>query len=152
MSELIEYLDRDRLKISFSTLIIKVSSINKYFGQLSEFVSRADLYGVTNGKIHLMAEMMEPPYGLYKLADHHLIPLGMEEKKDYVIVSEQLLIEGSENSLLNKPIPDLKDVNWLDSIVTTAGNYVWYKDQPLKKQVMNKEGREIQNSKFKIQD
>lgn len=143
MSELIEYLDREKLKISFSTLIIKVSSINKYFGDLSEFVRRADLYGVTNGKIHLMAEMMDPPYGLYNLADHHLIPLGLEEKKDYVIVTEQLVIAGSDNSLLNKPIPDLEDLDWLDSIVTTEGNYVWYKDKPLTEQVKNKAGKGV---------
>ena len=77
MNELIDYLDRDRLKISFTTMIIRVSSINKYYGQLSAFVQEADLYGVTNGKIHLMAEMMDPPYGLYNLADNHLIPLGL---------------------------------------------------------------------------
>lgn len=135
MSALIEYLDRERLKISFSTLIIQVSSINKYFGQLSDFVNQADLYGVTNGKIHLMAEMMEPPYRLYNLADKHLIPLGLEEKKDYVIVSEKRGSRERKNLLLNKPIPELEDVPWLDSIITKEGTYVWYKDQYLKKRL-----------------
>ncbi|WP_029037903.1 hypothetical protein [Salinimicrobium xinjiangense] len=129
MSELIEYLDRERLKISFSTLIIRVSSVNEYFGQLSEFVREADLYGVTNGKIHLMAEMMDPPYGLFNLADEHPIRLGLEEKKDYVIVTEQLTTSGGENPLLNKPIPELKDVPWLNSLITREGYYVWYNDR-----------------------
>lgn len=135
MSELLEYLDRDRLKISFSTLIIRVSSINKYFGQLSEFVREADLYGVTNGKIHLMAEMMEPPYGLYNLADNHLIPLGLEEGRDYVFVTEQLVtgVDGKTGALLNQPIPDLEKIFWLDSIITKDGNYVWYQDNSISK-------------------
>lgn len=143
MSELIDYLDREKLKISFSTLIIKVSSINKYFGELSEFVQKADLYGVTNGKIHLMAEMMEPPYGLYKLTDNHLIPLGLEEKKDYVIVTEQLLIHGEKNPLLNKPIPELRDVKWLDSVITSEGNYVWFRDKTPKKTLKSTAGKRV---------
>lgn len=143
MSELIEYLDRERLKISFSTLIIKVSSINKFFGQLSEFVRQADLYGVTNGKIHLMAEMMEPPYGLYNLADHHLIPLGMEEKKDYVIITEKLVTKDKKNPLLDKPIPELQDVDWLDSIITREGTYVWYINRPTRKPVGDTAGKNV---------
>lgn len=135
MSALIEYLDRERLKISFSTLILKVSSINKYFGQLSDFVTQADLYGVTNGKIHLMAEMMEPPYKLYGLADKYLIPLGLEEKKDYVIVSEKRGSRDKKNLLLNKPIPELEDVPWLDSIITKDGTYVWYIDTHSEKKI-----------------
>lgn len=143
MSELIEYLDRERLKISFSTLIIKVSSINKYFGQLSEFVSEANLYGVTNGKIHLMAEMMEPPYGLYKLTDHHLIPLGLEERKDYIIVTEHPLPGELEHPLLNQPIPELENIDWLDSIITREGYYVWYKEKILAGQVKTASGKRV---------
>lgn len=129
MSELLEYLDREKLKISFSTLIIRVSSINKHYGALSGFVKEANLYGVTNGKIHLMAEMMEPPYGLYNLADTHLIPLGLEEGKDYVFVTEQLALgmTKDEKSLLDKPIPELEKISWLDSLITAEGNYVWHK-------------------------
>ncbi|MHA6279377.1 hypothetical protein ACXYMT_04275 [Salinimicrobium sp. CAU 1759] len=128
MTEVLDYLDRERLKISFSTLIIRVSSINEYFGPLADFVKQADLYGVTNGKIYLMAEMMEPPYGLYSLVDHHFIPLGLEEGRDYVFVTEQLPLglDGKENPLLNQPIPELEKVTWLDSIITREGNYVWY--------------------------
>jgi hypothetical protein len=134
MTEILDYLDREKLKISFSTLIIRVSSINKYFGPLAEFVKQADLYGVTNGKLYLMAEMMEPPYGLYNLVDNHFIPLGLEEGRDYVFVTEQLplVVGGTENPLLNKPIPELEKVNWLNSIITREGNYVWYReDAPL---------------------
>ena len=129
MSELLEYLDRERLKISFTTLILRVSSINKYYGQLSKFVKEADLYGVTNGKIHLMAEMMEPPYGLYNIIDKHLIPLGLEEGRDYIFVTEKLVVglNGKKNILLNKPLPELEKISWLDSLITSSGNYVWFK-------------------------
>jgi len=147
MNELIDYLDRDRLKISFTTMIIRVSSINKYYGQLSAFVQEADLYGVTNGKIHLMAEMMDPPYGLYNLADNHLIPLGLEENKDYVIVTEHLVIDptGLEAHLLNKPIPALKNIPWLDSLITPEGNYVWYKESEKEKRESSaRKAREFQ--------
>lgn len=131
MAELLDYLDREKLKISFSTVVIRVSSINKHFGPLADFVKQADLYGVTNGKIYLMAEMMEPPYGLYNLVDNHFIPLGLEEGRDYVFVTEQLSMEvgGNVNPLLNKPIPELEKINWLDSIITLEGNYVWYNDK-----------------------
>lgn len=143
MSEVLEYLDRERLKISFSTLVIRVSSINERYGRLSDFVRKADLYGVTNGKIYLMAEMMEPPYGLYNLADSHLIPLGLEEGRDYVFVTEQLALGPDKNSgsLLDKPVPDLKNISWLDSLITTEGNYIWYKEEitaPSKKAFSNK--------------
>ncbi len=132
MTEVLDYLDRERLKISFSTLIIRVSSINKYYGPLADFVKQAELFGVTNGKIYLMAEMMEPPYGLYNLVDHHFIPLGLEEGRDYVFVTEQLSMEvgGNINPLLNKPIPELEKINWLDSIITPEGNYVWHTEKP----------------------
>jgi hypothetical protein len=144
MTELLEYLDREKLKISFSTLIIKVSSINKFFGPLSEFVKQAELYGVTNGKIHLMAEMMEPPYGLYNLVDNHLIPLGLEEGRDYVFVTEQLAkeVDGSPNPRLNSSHPQLENIPWLDSLITREGNYVWHCEKsdhkPLKKSSQKK--------------
>lgn len=145
MSEIIDYLDRDRLKISFSTLIIRVSSVNRHYGRLSEFVRDTNLYGVTNGKIHLMAEMMEPPYGLYNLADNHLIPLDLEEGRDYVFVTEQLAkgIDGKESPFLNQPHPDLKNIPWLESLITREGNYVWYKEtEKEKKSRLEKKARE----------
>lgn len=131
MTEILDYLDREKLKISFSTLIIRVSSINKYFGPLAKFVQQAGLYGVTNGKIYLMTEMMEPPYALYNLVDNHFIPLGLEEGRDYVFVTEQLPfgVDGSENPLLNHPIPELRKVSWLDSIITPEGNFIWYMEE-----------------------
>ena len=143
MGEPLEYLDRERLKISFSTLIIRVSSINKLYGRLSKFVKEADLYGVTNGKIYLMAEMMEPPYGLYNLADRHLIPLGLEEGRDYIFITEQLALGmDDETSLLNKSIPELERISWLNSIITSEGNYVWYNDtvpvKPVKRALQKK--------------
>lgn len=134
MTEVLEYLDRERIKISFSNLIIRVSSINTYYGQLADFVKETGLFGVTNGKIYLMSEMMEPPYGLYNLVDQHLLPLGLEEGKDYIFVNEQMPrdLEGSLNPHLNQSHPDLENISWLDSIITIEGNYVWYVEDRVK--------------------
>ncbi|NJW53053.1 hypothetical protein [Salinimicrobium oceani] len=106
-----------------------MSSINKYYGELSGFVREANLYGVTNGKIHLMAEMMEPPYNLYNLTDQYLIPLGLEEKRDFVLVTEQLLPGRKQKSKPARPIPELENVPWLDGIITEDGYYVWYQEK-----------------------
>jgi len=46
-----EFLDKDQMPIVFSSLIVNVSSINKKFGALKDFMSKFDLSAQTNGKL-----------------------------------------------------------------------------------------------------
>ena len=129
----LSYEDQERLKVVFSFLIINVESINSKFGLLKEFALANNLYGVTNGKLYGLAEMMDPPPRLYQMIDEILIPLGLEEKKDYVLTYERLLrgVDGHEDncpSMIGEEIPECSDVTWLGSIITEKGQFVWYNE------------------------
>jgi hypothetical protein len=74
--------------------------------------------------------MCSPPNEIEELIVHKLFPLGFEYKKDLIILEEQL-IHGAGNSfspLLNQVIPECLEIDWLDSIITLNGNYVWWVD------------------------
>lgn len=126
----IKYIDSECLQVTFSYLIIKVESINQKFGQLSEFSLKHDLYGATNGKLYILAEMVQPHQGLIDLITKVLKPLGFNSNEDYVLGYEQLTAgaRGETSPLLNKDIPDLEGVNWLGSIIKHKGNFVWFRD------------------------
>lgn len=126
----INYLDRESLKVEFSYLIFNIESINKKFGSLTQFVIRHKLWGETNGKLYVLHEMVQPHVRLSKLVYSTLKHLGFKEYKDFVFGYEQLTtgVHGSHSTLINKEIPGLKKANWLGSIITHEGNFVWYRN------------------------
>jgi hypothetical protein len=128
MRQYINFIDNDKLTISFSALIFNVESINAKFGDLSTFVEKFDLYGKTNGKLYILIEMNEPPYHLYELIDVKLASFNFKEKVDYIIASEQLVygVRNTITPLINKPIPECEDVQWLGSKICFDGNFVWF--------------------------
>ena len=125
---IIKYSDQEQLKVEYSYLIINVKSINEKFGTLDDFVTKYRLFGETNGKLFGKIELINPAPYLIEIINEKLIPLGFEDKKDFVLTYERRL-EGYDGdiTLLNKEIPDCKNVDWLGSVITRQGNFVWLK-------------------------
>lgn len=132
MKETIEYLnyeDKEILKISFATLIIRVESLNEKYGSLSRFADACKLWGVTNGKIYILSEMMMPPPDIDRIIDEILLPLDMQHEKDFAFAFEYMLGDCEiSRQMVNKPIPGIEKISWLGSKVNYSGNFVWYKN------------------------
>ena len=111
----IDYIDNDRLKISFSCLLMRVDSINRNFGLLKDFAIEYDLNGFTNGRLYGLTEMKEPIDTLYEIINNVLIPCGLQEKRDYVVVFEVLTkdVNNQISPLINCQIPELKEIDWI---------------------------------------
>jgi hypothetical protein len=122
----VTYLDQERLRIVFFSIVVKVQSINQVYGPLKDFVRRHKLHGVTNGRVLVISEMMIPGAYLLNLAESILKPIGLGYGKDFVFVVEQPLqgVEGT-NELLGYEIPECRDIPWLGSIISKQGNFVW---------------------------
>ncbi|GAB2765771.1 MULTISPECIES: hypothetical protein [Bacteria] len=131
MEAQIEYTKEEVLKISFSTLVIKVNSIKEKYGDFKAFASKLGLSGVTNGKLFLIYEMMEPPYYLIEKVEKHLLPLSFKPEKDFVFIYEQMTIglKGEPSPLLNKEHPATHEIPWLSSLIHTEGNFVWLEEK-----------------------
>ena len=131
------YSDSENLKVVFSYLIFNVSSINKKYGRLSKFIEEFKLQGQTNGKLYVIAEMCEPHDYLFDLVHDELKELKFKENEDYVFGYEYL-VKGfmNSNKMLNREIPEFKNIDWIGSYITYHGNYVWYID-PLKQKENN---------------
>lgn len=133
------YVDDTRIRVNFSTLIIKADSIIRKFGTVENFIVPNGISGVTNGKLVAIYEMNEPPPYLYYLEEEFLQPAGLELYNDYVFAYEQpLMIEDTSPyhtkiprgpSNLNTPIPLCDKAPWLDSIISDIGNFVWDKTE-----------------------
>jgi len=127
------YINRKRLSLSLSVLIIKGESIEGKFGSIDDFAVKYDLWGKTNGELMMMAEMMDPPWGLYEIADTILIPNGMVNKQDYLFVYEPLMIGVHYKiaPMFGQPIPKCREIPWLGSMIYCFDSFheifVWYK-------------------------
>ena len=82
----------------------------------------------TNGKLVQIFEMRSPPDELEHLIVHKLYPLGFEYKKDLIILEEQLIYGVGDRitPLIKQPIPGSIEIEWLDSIISMNGNFVWW--------------------------
>ena len=127
--ERLEFINQDRLKIVHFCLIIKVSSINEKLGlKVSEFVAHYKLWGGTNGKLLIIADMCHPSEGLEMVIRDILGPNGLERGSDWEFTYER----GSHNDAyksgyLFKEIPELEGLPWIDSVLLEDGNWVWHK-------------------------
>jgi hypothetical protein len=130
---MITYNDSDILNIVFSTLIINVSSVVNKFGSIKEFSIKHNFSGVTNGNILMTAEMNSPPYRLEEFVEKVLILNGFINELDFVFIEEMLTkgAGGLVSELINKPHPHSKNVNWLQSIIVSGGNYIWFSEPSL---------------------
>jgi hypothetical protein len=128
MFAMIDYNDFDIQKIVFSTLVIKVSSIVERFGSIEKFSIDHNFSGVTNGAILMTAEMNSPPFELIAYTEEVLIPNGLKEQEDFVFIEEMLTqgVRGEVSELINEPHPHCNEVKWLQSVIISDGNFIWF--------------------------
>lgn len=130
---MITYIDQDIQKIVFSTLVIKVSSIIEKFGSIDKFSKQHNFSGVTNGNILMTAEMSSPPFRLEEFAQKVLIANGLELQKDFLFIEEMLTqgAKGEISEFINEPHPECNEVKWLESVIVSSGNYIWFSEPSL---------------------
>lgn len=121
------YEDAEKLSITFTTLVIRVDSINKKFGSLNDFAKHFALTGLTNGKLFLMAEMMGIAVILNKLVVNHLEPLGLVYGQDMYFTYDQPICDVIDAALpeINEELPECKSIPWLGSEISSKGCFVW---------------------------
>lgn len=130
---MITYIDQDIQKIVFSTLVIKVSTVVEKFGSIEKFSTQHNFSGVTNGTIVMTAEMSSPPFQLEEFAQKVLIANGLELQKDFLLIEEMLTqgARGEVSELINEPHPECNEVKWLESVIVSSGNYIWFSEPSL---------------------
>jgi len=79
----LKYIDEDVLWAEFPELIFNVSYINEHFDNLSQFVEKYNISGITNGKIFIYENTEEKPISKKDIITNVLNPLGFTDKVDY---------------------------------------------------------------------
>lgn len=118
----IEYVDEEKMQISFSSFVFNVKNINEKFGYLTSFAEKFDLYGETNGKLFYLSEMAEPSQVLYRRMKKYFRSLDFTKGEDYFYIIKHPLSE------INLEHPSCVDIPWLGSEITSEGNFLWFKD------------------------
>ena len=128
MSKL-EITPEERLSVIHSSLVVRVNAIYEITGlNVLQFARKHDLWGITNGKIRLLAEMVFPWDHLEHVAFDILQKNGLKEKEDFVLTYERdCYFKPFESGYLYRDIPELEGLDWLDSIILETGNWAWYK-------------------------
>lgn len=125
----LEFVNEDRLLVVHFCLFINVSSINEKLGiTVDDFVENYKLWGVTNGKLLIIADMIHPSEGLEMIVSDVLLPNGFERGPDWEYTYERDTYNAPYDSgYLFKEIPELEDLDWVDSALLEDGNWVWHK-------------------------
>lgn len=120
----------ERISIVHSVLIIRVPALTYYTGMTEdEFAEKHSLWGLTNGEIWFMAEMVFPWDHLEHVAFNILTEYGLKENIDWVLTYERnCYLDPFESGYLYRDLPELQGLDWIDSIITETGNWVWYKE------------------------
>ena len=128
MNTNITYIDSERLEVQFSSCFFRVDRILALVESLERFQSIIDRPILTNGKLVQIFEMRSPPDELGHLIVQILFPLGFEYKEDLIILEEELIYGAGDRitPLINQPIPESLEIEWLDSIISMNGNFVWW--------------------------
>lgn len=126
----VEVVYSDMINVNFTTLVIRIERVNEVYGDLIDFISEYNLYGVFNEKIYCLSEMCSPPNYLEELVETVLEPLGLIQDKDYCFLSEQLTVGHgfSSHEIIHKEHPDIKNIDWLGSVILENGNWICYLD------------------------
>jgi hypothetical protein len=118
----LKYMDEEMFVVIYNYLIINVKSINDKFGPINDFVTKYKLDGETNGKLFTMGEF-GIPQDLPKIINKILKPLGLREKKDFVLTFDRY----DDPDFVGKELPECTNVEWLGSFVHRTGmNLVWF--------------------------
>jgi hypothetical protein len=128
INDLIIYQDSAELEIIFTNFVFRVDHIIEKVGSLHAFQVLMDLPLITNGHLVIFWEMNSSGVHLNQRITERLVPLGFEYKRDFVVLEEQLIygVGDRVTELLNQPLPENADIDWLDSVVKVDGNFVWF--------------------------
>jgi len=129
----LNFQEEDEVKLFFVALIINVESINRVFGDLQDFVQEYQIEGNSNGKLLIICDMTYPSDEIDKVIINCLRPLGLKERNDFV-VAEEVIVNGRyedccefDISYWHKEHPQLRHLDWLESICLEDGNWIWHK-------------------------
>ena len=127
----LNYSPKEHLRVVHTAVIIRVESINQKLGvTVAEFARLFDLWGLTNGKIWVLAERAYPKNELKRVIREILKPLDLIEGEDWVPANALGACDHRyEYQCLYQKLPDLEGLTWLDSIFLEDGNWIWYKHQ-----------------------
>ncbi len=116
------------LEIIFTTCVFRTDHVIEKVGSLVAFQELMDLELITNEPLVLVREMNSPAIHLEQRIVEHLYPLDFEDKKHFVFLEEQLIygVGDRVTELLNQPLPENADIDWLGSVVRLDGNFVWW--------------------------
>ncbi len=121
--EKVGFIDEEKIGLTFLSLVVKVRAINKKFpGGMKEFIKNKYVYGVTNGRLFIMCDMMSSPSPIDTVIEELFEPNGILYKKDFVFG----LDEKCDSSNYGKPL-QWCDVPWINSEILPDGNYVSFK-------------------------
>lgn len=120
----IRYVDEERMKIQYSTMIFNVKRINSSFGSLASFIKQYDLEGTTNGRLFCLAENPAPAPELYEAFEEIFRPLGLEKGSDYLYFFCHPLSE------MKCEHPSCVGTSWLEGEILPEGNFIWYREAP----------------------
>lgn len=126
----LKYTPSEHLRISHTAVIIRAESVNRKLGvTVAEFARLFQLWGLTNGRIWVLAERAYPRKELKRIIGEILKPLGLIEREDWVPANERDCSNDHYDSRFQfQKIPELEDLPWLDSILLEDGNWIWYKN------------------------
>jgi hypothetical protein len=123
----INYFEEQKLKTPFFNIVLNVKSLNQKFGLIKEFESRYPKQPFnTNGELITFCSMSYPCEYFDTLVNDIFPAYNLIIDKDYVYVSEIMVFSNSES--IGKPIVDIAQCPWLNSIVLIEGTWVWYKE------------------------
>ena len=132
------YEDKDFLNPVCLTLVVRVDSINKAYGDIASFTNKYKLKGVTNGKLYCVAFMTSPSDMLDAIENEYLLSCNFKFGIDYIYFNTEpyygVRFEINEDAY--KELPYTKGLNWIKSVLLPNGNYVWFTDSniPLREQ------------------
>lgn len=123
----VNYFEEQKLKTPFFNIVLNVKSLNHKFGRIKEFERQFPNQTFnTNGELITFCSMSCPCEYFDTLVDDIFPYYNLILNRDYVYVSEVMV---SSNSLLKgKPILEIAQCPWLNSIVLSNGTWVWYKE------------------------
>lgn len=122
-------MDSEELSLPFISLVINVEAINQNIGLILDLSNENNLYGATNGKLLLVADMIYPSEALNSLSNL-LEKYGIEFGKDYLLLEQQLTqgitrVQERYPSPIGQQIPGTENCTWIDSEIREDGNWVW---------------------------
>jgi hypothetical protein len=123
------------LKVHCYSLILNFKTVAGNIELLKEFQKITNCNFITNQELIITHDMMVPSKTFESIIKDHLLPHGFKWSDDFIIVEEQMLfgVRDRVTPLLHQGLPELKNVQWLDSVITMEGNFVWCYESELAK-------------------